>query len=122
MSTNKEDVVEYPENYEEMVQKLKEREDEQLQKVLAKRKAQTREELEEIAKRSIVKRQLRQVGDHKTLKNQVVLKEPKSEDVLKLREKLDEETTELAKQVLTKIPLQYQPSLTKKLKGRIKFG
>jgi len=117
----KEEIIEYPENYQEMVDKLKEREDEQLQRVLAKRKADDPDELIEIAGKAIVKRQLRTSGEHKSLKDLTVLREPKSEEVTKLREKLDKETTELAKQVLTQLPGEL-PTLKGKLKGRVKPG
>ncbi len=117
----KEEIIEYPENYEEMVKKLQEREDEQLQRVMAKRNVKSEEELREIAGGAIAKRQLRTSKDHKPLKDRKILTEAKSEDVAKLRERLEKETTELAKEVLKQLPAQL-PSLRGKLKGRVKPG
>lgn len=117
----KEEIIEYPENYEEMVKKLQEREDEQLQRVMAKRNVKSEEELREIAGGAIAKRQIRTSKDHKPLKDRKILTEAKSEDVAKLRERLEKETTELAKEVLKQLPAQL-PSLRGKLKGRVKPG
>ncbi len=111
-------IKEYPENYDEMVTKLKEREDEQLKKVLAKRKAETEEELKEIAGKAIVTRQLR-TGEHKSLKDLTVITEPKSPEVAAMRNRLDKETTDLAQQVLKLKP--EHPGLASKLKGRVKL-
>lgn len=116
-----EEIIEYPENYEEMVKKLQEREDEQLQRVLAKRNAKSEEELREIAGSAIAKRQLRTSKEHKPLKDRKILTEAKSEDVAKLRERLEKETSELAKEVLKQLPGQL-PTLKGKLKGRVKPG
>lgn len=119
--SSKEGIIEYPENYEEMVKKLQEREDEQLQRVLAKRNVKSEEELRSIASTAISKRQLRTSKDHKALKDRKILTESKSDEVAKLRERLERETAELAQQVLTQLPTQL-PSLQAKLKGRIKPG
>jgi spore germination cell wall hydrolase CwlJ-like protein len=117
----REDIIEYPENYEEMVKKLQEREDEQLQRVMAKRNVNSEEELRDVAGTAIAKRQLRTSKDHKPLKDRKVLTEAKSEDVAKLRERLEKETSDLAKEVLNQLPSQL-PSLQRKLKGRVKPG
>lgn len=120
-SVRRKDIIEFPENYKEMIEKLKEREDEQLQRIYAKRKAETEDELKEIAKKGIVTRMHRTSGEHKTVKDLTILREPKSPEVAELRTKLDKETTDLAKRVLTELPGQLS-TLTKKLKGRVKPG
>lgn len=118
------EVIEFPENYEDMIEKLREREDELLQRALAKRKADTAEELKKIASTTIVRRQLRSSGEHSSLKDRTVLKEPKSEEVNKLRDQLEKETAKLAEAVLAHfadLPNQLS-SLKKKLKGRVRPG
>lgn len=120
-SIHRKEVIEFPENYKEMIEKLKEREDEQLQRIYSKRKAETEAELKEIAKMGIVTRMNRTSGEHKTVKDLTILREPKSPEVAELRNKLDKETTDLAKRVLTELPGQLS-TLSNKLKGRVKPG
>ncbi|MCH9627965.1 MAG: hypothetical protein S4CHLAM2_16140 [Chlamydiales bacterium] len=100
-----EKIIKNPENYDEMVTKLKEREDEQLKKVLAKRKAETEDELIDIAGKAIVKRQLR-TGEHKSLKDRTVITEPKSPEVAEMRKRLNKEITDLAQRTLRFTPEQ----------------
>lgn len=120
--TRKDEVIEYPENYEEMITKLREREQEQMKRALQKKNAETSDELQDIAGKSITKRQLRTSSEHKSLRDSTVIVDPKSEDVNKLREALSRETDELARHILTNIPPSQLSSLQKKLKGRITLG
>ncbi len=107
-----------PENYAEMIQKLKDREDEQTQKVFAKRRAETEEELKELAKARIVKRAQRSDPEYTTLKDRKVLTEPKSDAVAELRKRLENEIASVAKGALAG---QQRPT-EGELKGRIKPG
>ncbi|MEZ5315725.1 MAG: hypothetical protein R3E91_05940 [Chlamydiales bacterium] len=118
---DKEEIIEYPENYEEMVKKLQEREDEQLQKALTKQKANSEEELRKIAINAIEKRQLRTSKNYKPLKDRNILTEPKSEDVAQLKDSLKKETSGLANQILKQLQ-EKSSNLQEELKGRIKPG
>jgi hypothetical protein len=117
-------VIEQPENWEEMKKKYLEREEEKLQAVLARRKAESEKELEEFASKALVKRALRTVADHKPLKDRTILREAKSEEIRDLREKLNEEITAIGMRILKELPKEV-PSLEEKviglrqLKGRI---
>lgn len=117
-------IIRDPENWEEMKKKYLEREQEQLDKVLTRRKAESKTELEEIASKAIATRALRAGGDHKPLKDRTVLKEAKSEDILDLKKQLNEEITQIGRRILKELPNEV-PSLEKKvvglreLKGRI---
>ena len=118
------EIIEYPENYEEMKKKLLEREEEQLKKVLARRKAETGKELEDLASKAIATRSIRAASEHKPLKDRTILREAKSEDIQDLRKKLHEEITAIGRRILKELPNQVS-SLEKKiiglneLKGRI---
>lgn len=114
----KDDIIKNPENYDEMITKLKEREDEQIKRMLEKWDAASLEDLKAIANKAITSRALRTSTEHKPLKDRTVLVDPKSEDVNKLKQTIEKETTELAKRVLNE--LRGYPSLASKLKGRIK--
>lgn len=119
MSEDTNRIIEYPENYKEMVEKLQEREEEQLKKVLAKRKAESTDELKEIAGKAIAKRMVRTSKEHKPLKDRTIITEAKSNEVGELKKQLNEELTSLAQEVFKKLPGEL-PSLSKKLQGRVK--
>jgi hypothetical protein len=122
---NKEsEIKKYPDNWDEMVKKLQEREDEQLKKVLARRKAETEAELEELSNKAIVKRALRAASDHRPLKDRTILQKPKTPEIENLREALHKEieaTTEaIGQRVLKEFPsLENKVPGLSKLKGRI---
>lgn len=122
LPAREDNIIEYPENYEDMIKKLKEREAEQLKRVLAKRNVMTTEELKSVAGQAMMRRQMRATeAGFTSLKDLTILREPKSEEVVKLRQKIDAETHEVAKQLLTHLPAQ-PPTLKDQLKGRIKPG
>ena len=89
------EVIERPENWDDMVKKHEEREEEQLKKVLEKRKAETKDELKAIAAKAIVMRQQR-IGGQKPLKDRTVLRDPSSPEVKAARKKVEEETAAVA--------------------------
>ncbi len=111
-----EEIKRFPENYEDMVKKLQDREEEQLKKLLEKRNVATFEELQGVAKKAIVQRSLRVAGEHETLKSHTILFEPKAEDIKTLRQKLNQEISAYVKAVF-----QQNPELKKSggLKGRV---
>jgi hypothetical protein len=119
------EIIEFPENYEEMVKKLHERDEENLKRVLEKRKAETEKDLEDIASKAIVTRALRAASEHKPLKDRTVLREAKSEDIHELKKKLNEEINAIGQRILKELPKDIVPSLEEKviglkeLKGRV---
>ncbi|HEY4832873.1 MAG TPA: hypothetical protein VIH61_09980 [Waddliaceae bacterium] len=121
---NESDIIEYPENYEEMKKKYLEREEEKFIQVLARRKAESEHDLEDIASKAIASRALRAASEHKPLKDRTILREAKSEDIQDLKKKLNEEIQAIGQRILQELPKEV-PSLEKKiiglsqLKGRI---
>jgi hypothetical protein len=117
-------VLEYPENYEEMKKKFLEREEENLKRAMASHKANTEQELEDIASKAISTRALRAASEHKPLKDRTILREAKSEEIQDLKKKLNEEINAIGQRILKELPHEV-PSLEKKvvglsaLKGRI---
>jgi hypothetical protein len=118
------DIIKNPENWEEMKKKYHEREEEKLKAVLERRKAESKEDLEKISSKAIVKRALRAAADHKPLKDRTILREAKSEEIHDLREKLNEEINSIGMRILKELPKEV-PTLEEKviglrqLKGRI---
>lgn len=110
------EIIEFPENYEELKQKYLEREEERYQAVLAKRKAETKKELEDLAHKAIVTRALRAGGEHKPLKDRTILREAKSEDIQDLKKKLNEEINAIGQRILKELPKEV-PSLEGKVLG-----
>lgn len=121
---HKKDIKEYPENWDDIKEKYLDREEEALKKVLEKRKAETQKELEELAKKAIVTRELRTRPDHKPLKDPAIFKDAKNQDIKKLKQKIKEDFDKTDLNII-KLTSRF-PSLAKKvaglgdLKGRIK--
>lgn len=116
----KEDILEYPENWDDMVKKYQEREEELLKRVLEKRNVGTLDELREVSRKAISSRATRVSRDHEPLKSHKILVEPKSQEILSLRQKLNEEIKSFAKQFFQQAAqLEIKPEA---LKGRIKIG
>lgn len=119
------DVIEYPENYEEMKKKYLEREEEKLKTVLARRKAESETELEGIATKAISTRASRAASEHKPLKDRTILREAKSEDIQDLKKKLNEEINAIGQRILKELPKEEIASLEgkvlglKQLRGRV---
>jgi hypothetical protein len=116
----KKEVLENPENWEDMVKKYQEREEEQLKKILERKKVESVDQLIAFAKKAIVTRAGRVSGEHQTLKNRVILREAKSEEINSLREQLSEEISTLAKELIKHFPSLKKPSDA--LKGRVTLG
>lgn len=115
----KEGVLAYPENWEDMVKKYQEREEEQLKKLLEKRQVETFEELQNVARKAIAQRAIRTASDHQTVKSHTILSEEKSEEIKTLRQKLNQEITAYAREVIKQHPtLKGHPAL----KGRVTVG
>ena len=93
------EVIERPENWDDMVKKHEEREEEQLKRVMEKRKAESKEELKDIAAKAITTRQQR-IGGQKPLKDRTVLRDPSSPEVKAARKKVEEETAAVALKLL----------------------
>ncbi len=110
------EIIVNPENWEEMKKKYLEREEEQIQKVLARRKAESQHELANIATKAIVTRATRAAPEHKPLKDHTILVEPKSEEIQELKQQLHEEITAITKRILQPHgePAEHGP-----LKGRV---
>lgn len=115
----KEGVLVYPENWEDMVKKYQEREEEQLKKLLEKRQVETFEELQSVARKAIAQRAIRTASEHQTVKSHTILREEKSEEIKTLRQKLNQEITAYAREVIKHYPtLKGHPAL----KGRVSVG
>lgn len=117
-------VIEYPENYEDMKKKYLEREEEKLKLVLAKRNAENQDQLKEFASKSIEARALKGVTEHKPLKDRKILREAKSEDIQDLKKQLNEEIRAIGQRILQELPkeavsLENKVIGLKQLKGRI---
>jgi len=110
------DIIEYPENYEEMKKKYLEREEEKLKTVLARRKAESAQDLEGIATKAITTRALRAASEHRPLKDRTILREAKSEDIQDLKKKLNEEINTIGHRILKELPKEV-PSLEEKVIG-----
>ena len=93
-------IIEYPENWEDMKEKYLEREKEQLQKIMERRKADTEQELIEIASKAIVKRATRGSSEYKTLKDRTIITDPKSEDIQELKRALLTEISAIGQRIL----------------------
>jgi hypothetical protein len=109
-------IIEYPENYEDMKKKYLEREEEKLNVVMARRKAESPQALEGIATKAISTRMLRAASEHKALKDRTILREAKSEDIQDLKKKLNEEITAIGQRILKELPKEV-PSLENKVIG-----
>lgn len=102
-----------PENWEEMVKKHEEREQELIQRALEKKKVETLNELESVAKQAIVTRALRaNAKEFKPIKDHHIKINPENEEVKQLREQI---ISDLA---TSRIP-QQAPKTSGGLKGRI---
>ena len=107
-----------------MKKKFLEREEENLKRALERRKAETEQELEDIANKAITTRAHRAASEHKPLKDRTILREAKSEDIQELKKKLSEEINAIGLRILKELP-QEVPSLEEKviglkqLKGRV---
>lgn len=115
------EVIEYPENYEEMKKKYLEREEQKLKMILARRKAESEHELEDIATKAISTRALRAASEHKALKDRTILREAKSEDIQDLKKKLSEEINAIGQRILKELPKEAKTLENKivGLKGRV---
>lgn len=94
------DIIEYPENWEDMKEKYLEREKEQLQKIMERRKADTEQELIDIASQAILKRATRGSSEYKTLKDRTIITDPKSEDIQELKRTLLSEISAIGQRIL----------------------
>jgi|GEM_PF-6117155 DNA-binding transcriptional regulator YbjK len=94
------EIIEYPENWEDMKEKYLEREKEQLQKVMEKRKAESEQELIEIASKAIAKRALRGVPEEVVLKDRTVFTDPKGKEILELKKTLLAEISAIGQRIL----------------------
>jgi hypothetical protein len=112
-------VIEFPENYEDMVKKLQEREDEQVKRLIEKRNVGSIEELESVSKRSIQTRSLRVAREHETLRDHTIQHEPKSQEIKSLRQQLAAEVSEYASAVFKQFP---DVSKSGALKDRVTVG
>ncbi|NGX60874.1 MAG: hypothetical protein K940chlam9_00348 [Chlamydiae bacterium] len=119
MAKVRDEIIEYPENWDDMVKKHKEREEEAIQRMMHKRKVEDPMELLKIASEAIATRQGRTAREHRPLKDWTIKIDAESEQVNQLKMKLDKETTELAQKILSELPQQQYPELRNKLKGRI---
>ncbi len=117
-------VKEYPENYEEMVKKYWERQDELEKRAKERHKAESENELKDLASKAIETRALRAGSDHKPLKDRTVIREAKNPDIQDLKNKLNEEINAIGQRILQEFKEEI-PTLEKKvvglekLKGRI---
>lgn len=113
----KKEVLVNPENWDDMVKKYQEREDEQVKRQLEKKGVASPEDLEHVAKDALNKRALR--SEHQTLKDRAVLVKPKSPEIESLRKQIDSEITTFTREVLKQKPsLSGHPAL----KGRVSAG
>lgn len=113
----KKQILDKPENWEEMVKKYQEREEEQIKRMLESKKVSTIEELQSLAKKSITSRSHRTSRDHEPLKSHTILVEPKSQEIKTLRQQLNEEISSLFSETIKQLPkLKISPS---GLKGRV---
>lgn len=115
-SGDKNPIIETPENWDEMVKKYNEREDEAKRKAMEKRDAQTLEDLKNISKKAIDTRAQR-AGTPKAPSDSPIIKNPTNEEVLKKRNELDQELDAFAKHVMKQFP---NLSSEIDLKGRVK--
>lgn len=115
----KKEIIETPDNWDEMVKKYQEREEEQLQKVLEKRNVSSVGELQDIAHETLSTRALRVAREHEPLKSHKILIEPKSPEIQSLRQKLNEEIRSVAKEIFQQAAKLKIPE--EALKGRIKI-
>lgn len=112
------DVIVDPENYDEMKKKYLEREEEQLNKLLARRKIESEQDLKKIASEAITTRANRAASEHKPLKDKTIIREAKSEDVQNLKKKLNEEINAIGTRILT-LKEEIPAVESKGLKGRV---
>ena len=115
-----EDILEYPENWDDMVKKYQEREEQQIKRALEKRNVATVEELREVSRKAISTRTSRAQREHEPLKSHKILVEPKSPEIQTLRQKLNEEIKAVAKSVFEQATELNIPK--EALKGRIRVG
>ncbi len=118
--SQKEDILEFPENWDDIVKKYQEREDEQLKRALEKRNVANVEELKEVSKRAIASRAMRVGREHEALKSHKILVEPKSPEIQSLRQKLNEEIIMIASEIFKQARKLDIPK--EALKGRIRIG
>jgi hypothetical protein len=113
----KKEVIERPENWDDMVKKHEQRETEQEKRLIEKRGVSNPEELIGVAKDTLAKKSLR--AEHQTLKDRRILTDAKSPEVGEMRKKLNDEIVQFAKTALKVVPsLSGHPGL----KGRITAG
>jgi hypothetical protein len=103
------EIIEYPENWEDMKGKYLEREKALLQKVLERRKVTNEQELYAIAARTILKRATRGSTDYKPLKDRTVITDPKSEDIQELKKTLLAEISAIGQRILGRPPIPPLP-------------
>ncbi len=117
------EILEYPENYEDLKKKYLEREQEKVKTFELKHKVDI-EKGQEVSSKSIKQRELRASSEHKPLKDRTIIREAKSEDIQDLKHQLNEEIDAIGRRIFKELPNQV-PSLEKKvlglrqLKGRI---
>lgn len=104
------EIIEYPENWEDMKEKYLEREDELLQKALERRKAASKQELIDIASKAIEKRATRGSSEYKTLKDRTIITDPKSEDIQELKKALLTEISAIGQRILGRPPTPPPPA------------
>lgn len=114
--SHKKPILERPENWEDMVNKHQQREQENLDRVLEQRNVRTLEELQAVAKEAIVSRLTRRsTKEFVPLKDRTVHVDPKSPDIAELKRALNKEIQEMANALLQQIPQRERESL----KGRV---
>lgn len=108
---NKEPIIEYPEGYEDMVKKHEEREKQQVDRLLKRRKVESEGELKVLAKQAIVTRMTRLASEHTALKDRTIIREEEGQDIKETRQKLREEIKHIAETLLQKAPEAAKSSL-----------
>jgi len=108
---NKEPIIEYPEGYEDMVKKHKEREEQQVDRLLKRRKVESEDELKALAKQAIVTRMTRLASEHTALKDRTIIREEEGQDIKEQRKALNAEIKSIAKALLQGEPEAAKSSL-----------
>lgn len=111
-----EKIVEYPENWDEMVKKYQEREEEQLQKLRERWNVSSEEELLAVAKKAISSRSTRAAAEYVALKDHTIIQWEKSKEIQALRGQLAEEISAIVKSILEHFPAFRK---SESLRGRV---
>ena len=116
-----------PENWDDMVAKYHERDNESKSRAWEKRNVKSEEEHEKVSAQSIKLRGSRGASEHKDLKDKekTVKKEPENEQTLATKQKVKEESNAVFQRVWAELSAENKASLenkvigVKELKGRV---